>query len=96
MQSAYKLATLGGGCFWCLDGVFTRVKGVIKVESGFSGDVPANANYKQVCSGTTKHAEVVQIQFDELVVTFVELLTIFFGVHDPTTLNKYRFLYNYR
>jgi peptide-methionine (S)-S-oxide reductase len=83
-----EVATLGGGCFWCTEAVFGELKGVIKVESGYSGGTVANPSYQQVCSGLTGHAEVVQITFDPEVVSYKELLEIFFTVHDPTTLNK--------
>ena len=80
--------TLGGGCFWCLEAVFEMVPGVTGVKSGYTGGSVVNPNYKQVCGGSTGHAEVVQIDFDVGVVTFRELLEIFFVVHDPTTLNR--------
>ena len=80
--------TLGGGCFWCLEAVFEMVPGVTGVKSGYTGGSVVNPNYKQVCGGSTGHAEVVQIDFDAGVVTFRELLEIFFVVHDPTTLNR--------
>ena len=80
--------TLGGGCFWCLEAVFEMVPGVTGVKSGYTGGSIVNPSYKQVCGGSTGHAEVVQIDFDAGVVTFRELLEIFFVVHDPTTLNR--------
>jgi peptide-methionine (S)-S-oxide reductase len=83
-----ELATLGGGCFWCLEAVFEQLQGVAKVESGYAGGHTANPTYKQVCSGTTGHAEIVQITFDPAVISFRELLDVFFAVHDPTTLNR--------
>jgi len=82
-----EVATLGGGCFWCLEAMFEELEGVTKVESGFSGG-KANATYKQVCTGQTGHAEVVQITFKPEVISFRDLLTMFFGSHDPTTLNR--------
>jgi methionine-S-sulfoxide reductase len=83
-----EVATLGGGCFWCLEAVFEQLQGVQKVESGYSGgDVPS-PTYRQVCSGTTGHAEVVQITFDPAVISFREILDVFFVTHDPTTLNR--------
>jgi len=83
-----EVATLAGGCFWCLEAVFDDLRGVEAVESGYAGgDVP-NPTYRQVCSGTTGHAEVVQVTFDPRVVTFRELLEVFFVIHDPTTLNR--------
>lgn len=83
-----EVATLGGGCFWCLEAVFEQLTGVAKVESGYTGGHVKNPNYKQVCSGDTGHAEVVQITFDPEVVPFRELLDVFFAMHDPTTLNR--------
>jgi len=80
--------TLGGGCFWCLEAVFEMVPGVTGVKSGYTGGSIVNPSYKQVCGGSTGHAEVVQIDFNAEVVTFRELLEIFFVVHDPTTLNR--------
>ena len=80
--------TLGGGCFWCLEAVFEMVPGVNGVKSGYTGGSVVNPSYNQVCGGSTGHAEVVQIDFDAGVVTFRELLEIFFVVHDPTTLNR--------
>ncbi len=80
--------TLGGGCFWCVEAVFDELKGVEKVESGYSGGTVANPTYRDVCTGTTGHAEVTQITFDQQVVSFKEILQIFFTVHDPTTLNR--------
>ena len=80
--------TLGGGCFWCLEAVFEMVSGVSQVKSGYAGGSVPHPNYKQVCGGSTGHAEVVQIDFDPNIITFEELLEIFFVVHDPTTLNR--------
>jgi peptide-methionine (S)-S-oxide reductase len=82
------VATLGGGCFWCLEAVFEQLKGVEKVESGYSGGRVVNPTYKQVTAGTTGHAEVVQVTFDPTVIAFRELLEVFFTIHDPTTLNR--------
>src|SRR5215469_15368193 len=88
METNKEVATLGGGCFWCLEAVFEQLQGVLKVESGYSGgDVPS-PSYRQVCSGTTGHAEVVQITFDPAVISFREILDVFFATHDPTTLNR--------
>ena len=81
-------ATFGGGCFWCTEAVFQRVKGVESVVSGYAGGKAATANYRMVCSGTTKHAEVIQIIFDGEIISYKELLEIFFATHDPTTLNR--------
>lgn len=83
-----QVVTLGGGCFWCMEAVFEEVKGVVKVESGYSGGHVPDPTYKRVCTGDTGHAEVVQITFDPGVVTLEDLLRIFFTVHDPTTLNR--------
>ncbi len=81
-------ATFGNGCFWCTEAIFERVKGVLSVVSGYSGGSVKNPGYKEVCSGITGHAEVVQITFDPSVLTYIELLEIFFKTHDPTTLNR--------
>jgi peptide-methionine (S)-S-oxide reductase len=83
-----ELATLGGGCFWCLEAVFQNLKGVLKVESGYAGGPAPNPTYEQVCSGRTGHAEVVQVAFDPAVITYQDLLEVFFVIHDPTTLNR--------
>ncbi|MHA2405461.1 MAG: peptide-methionine (S)-S-oxide reductase MsrA [Candidatus Hermodarchaeia archaeon] len=82
------LATLGGGCFWCTEAVFLRLKGVHKVESGYSGGAAETATYEQVCSGRTDHVEVIQITYDPTILNFRELLDVFFTTHDPTTLNR--------
>jgi peptide-methionine (S)-S-oxide reductase len=87
-SSRTEVATLGGGCFWCLEPVYEELKGVEKVESGYSGGTVPNPTYRQVCTGTTGHAEVVQVTFDPEVVTFREILEVFFTIHDPTTLNR--------
>ncbi len=83
-----EVTTLGGGCFWCLEAAFDEIKGVIKIESGYSGGKTVAPSYEQVCTGTTGHAEVVQVTFDSAVVSFREILEIFFTTHDPTTLNQ--------
>jgi len=83
-----EIATLGGGCFWCVEAVYQDLLGVIKVESGYSGGPSANPSYREVCSGLSGHAEVVQITFDPEIVSFQDILRIFFTVHDPTTLNR--------
>jgi peptide-methionine (S)-S-oxide reductase len=83
-----EMATLGGGCFWCLEAVYDQLKGVLDVQSGYAGGEVANPTYAQVCSGSTGHAEVVQITFDPNQVTFREILEVFFTIHDPTTLNR--------
>lgn len=82
-----ELATLGGGCFWCLEPIFKALRGVATVTSGYSGG-KEKSTYEEVCSGTTGHAEVVQITFDPQVIRFDDLLRVFFTVHDPTTLNR--------
>ena len=85
---SHDAATLGGGCFWCLEAVFEQLRGVKHVVSGYSGgDVP-NPSYKQVCRGNTGHAEVVQVTFDPDVITYRQLLEVFFDIHDPTTPNR--------
>ncbi|MFX1576028.1 MAG: peptide-methionine (S)-S-oxide reductase MsrA [Promethearchaeota archaeon] len=81
-------ATLGGGCFWCTEAVFLRLKGVYKVESGYSGGSAETATYEQVSTGRTGHVEVIQITFDPTLISFRELLEVFFATHDPTTLNR--------
>lgn len=81
-------ATLGGGCFWCLEAVFEQLRGVIKVESGYAGGSVPAPTYQQVCSGQTGHAEVVQVTFDPAVLSYEDLLHVFFAIHDPTTLNR--------
>ena len=81
-------ATLGGGCFWCTEAVFTQVKGVVKVVPGYSGGQTRNPTYQQVSTGKTGHAEVVQVTFDPSIITYREILEIFFATHDPTTLNR--------
>lgn len=81
-------ATLGGGCFWCIETIFEDLKGVEKVESGYSGGTVKNPSYQDVCTGTTGHAEVIQVFFDPAVITYEQILTVFFHVHDPTTLNR--------
>ncbi len=83
-----QLATFGNGCFWCTEAVFLDVKGVSKVESGYSGGTVKNPTYKEVCTGLTGHAEVIQITFDPKVVSYETLVEIFWNTHDPTTLNK--------
>ncbi len=82
------VATLGGGCFWCTEAVFDDLKGILTVESGYSGGTTANPTYEQVCTGKTGHAEVVQIAFEPQIVSFGDILRVFFTVHDPTTLNR--------
>lgn len=83
-----ETATLAGGCFWCLEAVFDELKGVESVESGYSGGHVANPSYRAVCTGTTGHAEAAQITFDPSVISYEDLLRVFFATHDPTTLNR--------
>jgi peptide-methionine (S)-S-oxide reductase len=87
-QHNIETATFGGGCFWCLEAVFSRIKGVESVESGYSGGFVKNPSYKEVCKGVTGHAEVVQIKFNPMVISYHDLLDVFFSIHDPTTLNR--------
>jgi peptide-methionine (S)-S-oxide reductase len=84
----HELATFGGGCFWCLEAVFERIPGVKQVVSGYAGGTVANPTYKQVCTGNTGHAEVVQIEYDPAEVSYEQLLRMFWEAHDPTTLNR--------
>ena len=83
-----EVATLAGGCFWCLEAIYDDLKGVSLVESGYEGGQVANPTYRQVCGGNTGHAEVVRITFDPAVLSYAELLDVFFAIHDPTTLNR--------
>lgn len=83
-----ELATLGGGCFWCLEAVFEQVRGVERVVSGYSGGHLPDPSYEAVCAGATGHAEVVQIAFDPAVIAYRDLLRLFFAIHDPTTRNR--------
>jgi peptide-methionine (S)-S-oxide reductase len=85
---AIKTATLGGGCFWCLEAAFLRLKGVESVVSGYAGGSIPDPGYRQVCTGTTGHAEVVQVRFEDSVIGFATLLEVFFTIHDPTTPNR--------
>ncbi|HEY7330199.1 MAG TPA: peptide-methionine (S)-S-oxide reductase MsrA [Gemmataceae bacterium] len=87
-NGAREIATLGGGCFWCLEAAFEQLRGVERVQSGYAGGSVANPTYQQVCGGNTGHAEVVQITFDPGVISFGELLDAFFDIHDSTTLNR--------
>ncbi len=88
MNPNLQTATLAGGCFWCLEPIFDDLKGVVSVESGYSGGHVANPSYREVCTGTTGHAETVQVTFDPSVISFHDILKIFFTMHDPTTLNR--------
>ncbi|MFS4468563.1 peptide-methionine (S)-S-oxide reductase MsrA [Maribacter sp. 2210JD10-5] len=88
-KSNIKVATVGGGCFWCTEAVFQEVKGIMKVVSGYTGGkAPGRPTYREVCSGLTGHAEVVQITYDASVVTYADILAVFMTTHDPTTLNR--------
>jgi peptide-methionine (S)-S-oxide reductase len=88
MAEQREVATLAGGCFWCLEAVFERLRGVERVESGYAGGTTTNPTYKQVCTGSTGHAEVIQVTFDPGVIAYREILDVFFALHDPTTLNR--------
>ena len=88
MTQARDTATLGGGCFWCLEAVYLELKGVERVVSGYAGGPTRNPSYELVCTGTSGHAEVVQITYDPAVISYRELLDVFFTIHDPTTLNS--------
>ena len=83
-----EAATLGGGCFWCLEAIFRDIKGVERVVSGYAGGEAVNPSYRQVCSGTTGHAEVVQVNFDPSVISYKDILEVFFSIHDPTTPDR--------
>ena len=87
-MTQHEIATLAGGCFWCLEAAFSDLKGVDRVQSGYSGGHIPNPTYEHVCSGDTGHAEVVQITFDPAVISFADLLHVFFTIHDPTTMNR--------
>ncbi|MCU0254745.1 MAG: peptide-methionine (S)-S-oxide reductase MsrA [Acidobacteria bacterium] len=86
--AATETATLGGGCFWCIEAVYERIQGVAEAVSGYAGGHTANPTYEEVCTGTTGHAEVVQVRFDPKVTSYREILKIFFAMHDPTTLDR--------
>jgi peptide-methionine (S)-S-oxide reductase len=88
MSDKFEIATLANGCFWCTEAIFQRLNGVEKVTSGYSGGKVKNPSYNEVTSGETGHAEVIQIQFNPSVITFQEILDVFFATHDPTTLNR--------
>ena len=88
MSNQFDTATLAGGCFWCLEAVYDEAKGVLSVESGYSNGHVANPSYRDVCNGNTGHAEVIQIKFDPSIISFRDLLNVFFTIHDPTTLNR--------
>jgi peptide-methionine (S)-S-oxide reductase len=88
MNTNLQTATLAGGCFWCLEAVFDEVKGVHSVESGYAGGHMDNPSYRAVCNGDTGHAEVIQVHFDPNIVSYRDLLNVFFAIHDPTTMNR--------
>ena len=87
-MSTIQKATIGNGCFWCTEAIFQQLKGVISTKSGYSGGHVKNPTYKAVCAGSTGHAEVLQIEFDAEIISFEELLDVFWRTHDPTTLNR--------
>ncbi len=87
-ESQTEIATLGGGCFWCIEPIFKDLSGVIRVVSGYAGGSVSHPSYHQVCSGTTGHAEVVQVTFNPDVISFGDILDVFFSIHDPTTPNR--------
>jgi peptide-methionine (S)-S-oxide reductase len=87
-NQSLEVATLGGGCFWCLEAVYDQLKGVTDVVSGYAGGQVVQPSYEQVCTGRTGHAEVVQVTFDPSVISFRQILEVFFSIHDPTTLNR--------
>jgi peptide-methionine (S)-S-oxide reductase len=88
MSNQFEIATLAGGCFWCLEAVFDEVKGVISVESGYSNGHVPNPTYRAVCNGDTGYAEATQIKFDPSIISYRDLLNVFFAIQDPTTLNR--------
>jgi peptide-methionine (S)-S-oxide reductase len=88
MSNQFETATLAGGCFWCLEAVFDEIKGIESVESGYSNGHVINPSYRDVCNGNTGHAEVIRIKFDPSVISFRDLLNVFFAIHDPTTMNR--------
>lgn len=88
MEERLEIATFAAGCFWCVEAVFSRLKGVLKVVSGYAGGAVPNPTYREVCSGETGHAEAIQITFDPEIISFAELLEVFWHSHDPTTLNR--------
>jgi len=87
-QKVLEVATLAGGCFWCLEAVYVELRGVEKVASGYAGGHVKKPTYREVCNGTTGHAEVVQVTFDPAVISYADILRVFFTIHDPTTLNR--------
>ena len=87
-SNKYETVTLGAGCFWCIEAVFQELKGVISVTAGYAGGTVDKPTYKEICSGNTRHVEVAQIVFDPSIITFSEILEVFWKTHDPTTLNR--------
>lgn len=87
-EKKYEYATIGGGCFWCIEAIFMEVRGISKATSGYSGGTVKNPSYREVTSGRTGHAEVVQLEFDTEIISYKDILEIFFHLHDPTTLNR--------
>jgi peptide-methionine (S)-S-oxide reductase len=88
ITSGHAVATFAGGCFWCMEAVFQRIEGVLSITSGYSGGTTPNPTYEEVCSGETGHAEAIQVGFDPALITYEEILDIFWQAHDPTTLNR--------
>jgi len=88
IMSQSNIATLGGGCFWCIEAVYQRVEGVIQVKPGYAGGHIKNPTYKEICTGNTGHAEVAQLTFDNKIITYEQILNVFWQAHDPTTLNR--------
>lgn len=88
LEAKVQKITLGGGCFWCIEAVYTQTKGVIRATSGYANGKTQNPTYKDVCSGMTGHAEVVQVEFDDKIISLEKILDIFWAIHDPTTLNR--------
>jgi peptide-methionine (S)-S-oxide reductase len=87
-MESHRVAVLGGGCFWCVEAVYRDLAGVLDVKSGYAGGTTPNPTYKQVCTGNTGHAEVVQLTYDPSAISYADLLRVFFTIHDPTTLNR--------
>lgn len=87
-RPGHEFATLGGGCFWCLEAVYEELQGVVDVESGYAGGRVANPTYRQVCDGDTGHAEVIRVEFDPARISYREILEVFFSIHDPTTRDR--------
>ena len=88
MDGKFKTAIFGGGCFWCTEAIFSQIKGVNKVTSGYAGGIATAPSYQQVCSGTTGHAEVIKVEYNPDIINYTDLLDIFFHTHDPTSLNR--------